>query len=70
MTKTIFKVDGMNCMHCVGKVESVLTDQTGVEKVKVNLKKGEAKVKYDESAVTTDQLIENIKTVGYTATAK
>ena len=70
MTKTIFEVEGMNCMHCVGKVESALTDQAGVEKVKVSLKKGEAKLKYDESAVTADQLIDNIKAAGYTATAK
>ncbi|GEN56975.1 copper-binding protein [Halolactibacillus alkaliphilus] len=70
MTKTIFEVAGMNCMHCVGKVESILRDQAGVEKVKVNLKKGEAKVKYDESVVTADQLIESIKTAGYTATTK
>lgn len=70
MTKTVFEVDGMNCVHCVGKVESALTDQAGVEKVKVNLKKGEAKVKYDESAVTVNQLIESIKSAGYTATTK
>ncbi|WP_231631442.1 hypothetical protein [Halolactibacillus sp. JCM 19043] len=38
--------------------------------MKVNLKKGEAKVKYDESAVTADQLIESIKVAGYTATTK
>lgn len=70
MAKISFNIEGMNCMHCVGKVEKALTEKPGVEKVKVQLKKEEAKVKYDDNVVTSDQLIEVIKEAGYKATTK
>jgi copper ion binding protein len=45
--KTILKIEGMSCQHCVGAVTSALAALPGVEKVKVSLEKGEAKVKHD-----------------------
>ncbi|MDR2105989.1 MAG: heavy-metal-associated domain-containing protein [Coriobacteriales bacterium] len=44
--KTILKVEGMHCQHCVGAVTEALSSLPGVEKVKVDLAKGEAKVKH------------------------
>lgn len=46
MEKIKLNVSGMNCNHCVNRVETALNELEGVEKVKVNLKKGTAQVKY------------------------
>lgn len=67
MTKTTIKISGMSCNHCVNKIETALNNQQGVEKAKVNLKKGLAKVKYDETVQTLDHLTAVIKEVGYEA---
>ncbi|MDR3204487.1 MAG: heavy metal translocating P-type ATPase [Deltaproteobacteria bacterium] len=42
------KIEGMSCAHCSSRVEKILTDVKGVEKVKVDLKKGEALVSLKE----------------------
>ncbi|GLO68436.1 copper chaperone CopZ [Oceanobacillus kimchii] len=67
MNKTILKITGMSCAHCVNKIETALQDLQGVVKVKVNLKKEIAKVKYDETVQTLDNLTASIKEVGYEA---
>ena len=38
------KIDGMKCMHCVKHVSDALLALDGVNKVKVNLDEGSAKV--------------------------
>ncbi len=38
-------IDGMMCKHCAAKVEDALMKIDGVEKVKINLKKGFAEIK-------------------------
>ncbi|MBP1044477.1 copper chaperone CopZ [Vagococcus sp. BWB3-3] len=65
--KKEFSVTGMTCNHCVASVEKGVNELTGVEKVKVNLKKGRATVKYDETNVSSDQIVNKIKEVGYEA---
>jgi copper chaperone len=65
MEKIILKVNGMSCGHCVGKVERALKDLPGVELAKVDLKKGNAKVKYDASKVTIDDLNDAVREAGY-----
>lgn len=65
--KKEFSVTGMTCNHCVASVEKGLNGLAGVEKVKVNLKKGKATVKYDETNVSSDQIVNKIKEVGYEA---
>lgn len=67
MTKTTIKISGMSCNHCVNKIETALNNQQGVENAKVNLKKGIAKVKYDETIQTIDHLAAVVQDVGYEA---
>ena len=67
MKKGTLAVKGMSCDHCVSKVETALQNQNGVAKVKVNLKKGIAKVKYDETLQTIDRLVSEVKAAGYEA---
>ncbi len=40
--KKIIQVEGMSCMHCVGRVKKALEAINGVESVEVNLEKNEA----------------------------
>ncbi len=52
--KKVFKVDGMHCNHCAKKIEEGLLN-VNMDKVKVNLSKGEvivqSKEKIDENLV-------------------
>lgn len=65
MEKTTIKINGMSCGNCVNKIEKALQQLNGVEKATVNLKKGMAKVKYDDSIQTLDKLTDTIHDVGY-----
>lgn len=65
MEKIVLKVNGMSCGHCVGKVEKALKQLPGVEVAKVDLKKETAKVKYDESKLTIDDLNNAVREAGY-----
>ena len=44
MTKTLLKIEGMMCMHCVGRVEKALKAVEGVESVDVSLEEKSAVV--------------------------
>ena len=65
MKKTILTIKGMSCAHCVNKVESALEGLNVVESAKVNLKKGIAKVKYDETRLDVNEFKEVVGEVGY-----
>jgi copper chaperone len=68
--KKIYHIEGMSCNHCVARVENAVSEMPGVKKAKVNLKKANAKVKYDEQLVTDDDIIAKITETGYTATVE
>lgn len=63
--KKIMTINGMNCAHCAAKVEQALSDVPGVKTAKVDLKKAQSKVKYDETQVTDDMLIKAVTDAGY-----
>ncbi len=65
MGKTKFKIGGMSCQHCVKTVTDALTQLEGVRRAKVNLRKGEAVVRYDESQIMPAQLIQAITDAGF-----
>lgn len=65
--KQQFTINGMHCDHCVAKVETAVKDLPGIEKVKINLKKGSGKVKFDESAVSAEQITAAITAAGFAA---
>jgi copper chaperone len=49
MEKTHLKIEGMTCQHCVTHVTEALENVAGVKSAKVNLKKGEAVVKSENT---------------------
>ncbi|MGX7025980.1 copper chaperone CopZ [Vagococcus hydrophili] len=69
MTKQKIKIDGMSCGHCVGKIEKAVNELEGVEKIKVKLKEAEAKIKFDETKIPLDKVMEVITELGYEASS-
>lgn len=66
MEKTI-KIEGMHCDGCAGRVRRVLEKEPGVREADVSYEMGEARLKYNEHAVTPDRLRELIEQAGYSA---
>ncbi|HHU20343.1 MAG TPA: heavy-metal-associated domain-containing protein [Bacilli bacterium] len=67
MEKVKLKVTGMTCNNCLKHVETALAELEGVESVKVNLKKGIANVKFDETIQEVDDLTTAVDQAGYQA---
>ncbi len=65
MAKTRLEIRGMSCQHCVKTVTDALTTLEGVQRVKVNLRKGEVIVRYDASYITDANLAKAITEVGF-----
>ena len=63
IVKTL-NVEGMNCMHCVKKVETVLKEVKGVKSVKVSLENKTAEVTLKED-INLSVLKEAVKDAGY-----
>ena len=67
MEKTKLKISGMSCQHCVKTVKDALTALEGVQRAKVNLRKGEAIVRFNELHVTPATLRDAITQAGFEA---
>ena len=67
MQKTKLKISGMSCQHCVKTVKDALTALDGVQSAKVNLRKGEAVVRFDELSVNPVNLRDAITQAGFEA---
>ena len=65
MQKTKLKIGGMSCQHCVKTVTDALTELEGVQRAKVNLRKGEAVVRFDELHITSTNLKAAIIEAGF-----
>ncbi len=64
----VIMVSGMTCGSCAMTVRLALNKINGVNSAEVSLEKNEAKVTYDPSLVTTDQLEAAIDATGFKAT--
>ncbi|MDT3696139.1 MAG: cation transporter [Ignavibacterium sp.] len=61
--ETTFKIDGMSCNHCVMAVKKEI-QKLDVDSLDVKI--GEAIVKFDEKKVSESQIKEAITEAGYT----
>ncbi|MGK9477408.1 heavy-metal-associated domain-containing protein [Melioribacter sp. OK-6-Me] len=57
-----FKIEGMSCQHCVMAVKKELSS-LNLESAEVEI--GKAKVIFDETKVTEEQIINAIEEAGY-----
>ena len=64
MQKTL-KVEGMNCMHCAGKVGAALEMIDGISKADVSLEAGTAVVDMDRE-IPEAEMATAVSEVGYT----
>ena len=62
--KRLLQIEGMGCKHCAATVQNILANQNNIKKAKVNLKKNEALLVYDEEP-NWDQLKADIAEAGY-----
>lgn len=69
MEKTVLKVDGMSCEHCVKAITSAGGTLPGVHKVSVDLKAKTVTFSYDPTQSTLDQIKSEIKEQGYEVVA-
>ncbi len=65
MAKTMLKIQGMTCNHCVMRVAKALKTVPGVQEAQVDLQKGEASVTYDDTKVAKDKLSSAVVEAGY-----
>jgi Cu+-exporting ATPase len=60
-----FSVSGMTCSMCTQAIQRVLEGVEGVQDVSVALSTNVARVEFDDTRVTSDQLKEHIEDIGY-----
>ena len=60
-----FKLSGLHCGNCVMKVQYKLRQINGVNKVAVNLAKGEAAVEFDPNTTGFNAFQAAIQEIGY-----
>jgi len=64
-----FRVEGMTCASCVGRVEKALAKLPGVGKSGVNLATARVSVDYDPGGIGVADLMEAVRSAGYTPVA-
>ncbi|MBR5152968.1 MAG: copper-translocating P-type ATPase [Clostridia bacterium] len=62
-----FKIGGMTCTACSGRIERVVKKLDGMESISVNLTAGMARAEYDESVLSSDDIINTIIKLGFEA---
>jgi copper chaperone len=65
MQKTILKVEGMSCNHCVTSIQNAIGSIHGVAKVDVDLTGKTVSLEYENEEVTLEEIIEAIDDRGY-----
>ncbi len=58
-------VEGMSCAACVARVKKTLTSISGVSDVEVSLVERRARIRFDPSRLSSEQLVDAIKGLGY-----
>jgi Cu+-exporting ATPase len=60
-------ITGMSCAACSARIEKSLKKIDGVSEASVNLALETARVKYDGSALSQDDIVNAVKKAGYGA---
>lgn len=65
MKTVILKLEGMHCDACASTIKDLVGRQPGVQAVAVSLGEGRARVLYDPSATSEDQLVSVVQQPGF-----
>ncbi len=63
MAEADLKIEGMSCQHCVMRVKKAVDQVPGVSRADVGV--GTAKITYDETKVTKEDLEQAVEKAGY-----
>jgi copper chaperone len=66
MEKTVLKVDGMSCEHCVRAVTNAVSGISGTQDVSVDLKSGTVSFSFDSGKAALDAVAAAIIEEGFT----
>lgn len=69
MEKSVIRVDGMSCEHCVKAVTNAVSALAGVSGVQVDLEAKTASVEYDAGRISLDKIKAEIEDQGYDVVA-
>ena len=67
MTKQKFEITGMTCTACSAHVERAVRKLPGVESADVSLMSNSMVARYDERAVTAEEIVQAVRGEGYGA---
>lgn len=65
MEKTVIKVEGMSCEHCVKAITNSIGSLPGVDEVSVDLAAGTVTAVYDCARTPLDRIKAEIEDLGY-----
>lgn len=68
--KAVFDVTGMTCSACATRIDKAVSKLDGINNVNVNLLKNTMHVDFDDSRLSTQDIIANVETAGYGAIEK
>ena len=69
MQKVDFNIEGMHCGACATGIQMLVTQMDGVKSAFVDYEGKKGTIEFDPAKVTKEQIIQNISTLGYTASA-
>ncbi len=67
MAHITYRVDGMHCDGCAGRLQRLLQGAEGVTEAAVSFAATSAEIDYDEAKVGPDNLIQVIEAAGFAA---
>lgn len=68
--ETIFNVPDMHCDACINTITKTLTNNGNISGVQCDLSTKEVKVTYDDGKINTDEILDLLDMIGYSATLK
>lgn len=63
--QVVFKIKGMHCNSCALSIDGALEDTNGVLSSETNFAKSETKIRFDNTKVAPEELVQLIKDTGY-----
>jgi copper chaperone CopZ len=67
MKKIKLKIEGMHCASCAMNIDFDLEDLEGVKSCKTSYARQESEVEFDESKISPEKILAQIKETGYLA---
>ena len=66
MIKEVFHVPDMHCSSCVMRLEGLEDYLPAVKRVKASYRKQQVEVEYDETILTSAEIVAAVRKLGYT----